>query len=144
MNWWNWFSYPTTGRGAVLLVVTLDYSDATMGAMASQITSLTIVYSTVYSGADQRKYQRSASLAFVLRIHWWPVNFPHKGPVTPKMFTFYYVIMWYIWQGQTKATSESGRCSLHDQPAQQSLWRVNNLITTTYCLSENYVAFPRK
>ena len=37
-----------------------------MGAMASQITSLTIVYSTVYSGADQRKHQSSASLAFVM------------------------------------------------------------------------------
>ena len=35
-----------------------------MGAMASQITSLTIVYSTVYSGADQRKHQSSASQAF--------------------------------------------------------------------------------
>ena len=36
-----------------------------MGAIASQITSLTIVYSTVYSDADQRKHQISASLAFV-------------------------------------------------------------------------------
>ena len=36
-----------------------------MGAMASQITSLTIVYSTTYSGAEQRKHQSSASLAFV-------------------------------------------------------------------------------
>ena len=35
-----------------------------MGAIASQITSLTIVYSTVYSDADQRKQQSSASLAF--------------------------------------------------------------------------------
>ena len=33
-----------------------------MGEMASQITSLTIVYSTVYAGADQRKHQSSASL----------------------------------------------------------------------------------
>ena len=33
--------------------------------MSSQITSLTIVYSIVYSGADQRKHQRPASLAFV-------------------------------------------------------------------------------
>ena len=40
-----------------------------MGAMASQITSLTIVYSTVYSGTDPRKYQSSASLAFVRGIH---------------------------------------------------------------------------
>ena len=36
-----------------------------MGAIASQITSLTIVYSTVYADADQRKHQSSASLAFV-------------------------------------------------------------------------------
>ena len=35
-----------------------------MGAMASQLTSLTIVYSTVYSGADKKKYQSSTSLAF--------------------------------------------------------------------------------
>ena len=40
-----------------------------MGTMASQITSLAIVYSTVYSGADQRKYQSSVSLAFVRGIH---------------------------------------------------------------------------
>ena len=37
-----------------------------MGAIASQITSLTIVYSTVYSDADQRKHQSSASLAFAV------------------------------------------------------------------------------
>ena len=59
-----------------------------MGAMASQITSLTIVYPTVYSGADQRKRQSSASLAFVWGIHRWPVNSPHKGPVTQKMIPF--------------------------------------------------------
>ena len=51
------------------------------GEMASQITSLTIVYSNVHSGADQRKHQSSASLAFVRGIHRWPVNSPHKGPV---------------------------------------------------------------
>ena len=45
-----------------------------MGAIASQITSLTIVYSTVYSGADQRKHQSSASLAFVRGLHRWSVN----------------------------------------------------------------------
>ena len=56
--------------------------DVIMGAMASQITSLTIVYSTVYSSADQRKHQSSASLAFVWGIHRGPVNSPHKWPVT--------------------------------------------------------------
>ena len=52
-----------------------------------------IVYSTVYSGADQRKHQSSASLAFVRGFHRWPVNSPHKGPVTRKMFPFDDVIM---------------------------------------------------
>ena len=64
-----------------------------MGAMVSQNTSLTIAYSTVYSGADQRKHQSFASLALVRGIHLWPVNSPHKGPVTRKMFPFDYVIM---------------------------------------------------
>ena len=64
-----------------------------MSAMASQITSLTIVYSTVYSDADQRKHQRSASLAFVRGIHRWPVKSPHKGPVTRKILLFDDVIM---------------------------------------------------
>ena len=73
--------------------VKLHYNDVIMGAMASQSTSITIVYSTVYSVADQRKHQSSASLAFVRVIHRWPVNSPHKGPVTQKMFPFDDVIM---------------------------------------------------
>ena len=64
-----------------------------MGAMASEITSLTIVYSAVYSIAGQRKHQSSASLAFVPGIHRWPVNSPHIGPVTRKMLPFDDVIM---------------------------------------------------
>ena len=64
-----------------------------MGTMASQITSLTIVYSAVYSDVDQRKHQSSASLAFVRGIHRSPVNSPHKGPVTRKMFPFDDVIL---------------------------------------------------
>ena len=64
-----------------------------MNVMASQITSLKIGYSTVYSGAYQRKYQSSASLAFVMGIHRWPMNSPHKGPVTRKMFPFYDAII---------------------------------------------------
>ena len=66
-----------------------------MGAVASQITSLTIVYSIVYSNADQRKHQGSASLAFVRGIHRGPVNSPQKWPVTGKMFPFDDVIMTY-------------------------------------------------
>ena len=62
-----------------------------MSVLATQITSLTIVYSTAYSGADQRQHQSSASLAFVSGIYRWPVNSPHKGPpVTRKIF-----IIWW-------------------------------------------------
>ena len=64
-----------------------------IGAIASLITSLTIIYSTVHPGADQRKHQSSASLAFVQGIHRRPVNYPHKWPVTRKMFPFDDVIM---------------------------------------------------
>ena len=72
---------------------TYHYSDVTMGAMASLITSLTSVYSNVHPGADQRKHQSSASLAFVRRIHRRPGNSPHIWPVTRKFFPFDDVIM---------------------------------------------------
>ena len=83
------FSYINSARQGFK---TNHYSDVTMGALASQITSLTIVYSIVYSDADQRKHQSSASLAFVRGIHRGP-NSPHKWPVTRNMFPFDYVIM---------------------------------------------------
>ena len=67
------------------------YSNVIMSVMASQIISLTIVYWIVYT--DQRKHQSSASLAFVRGIHRWPVNPPHKGPVTRSMFSFDDVVM---------------------------------------------------
>ena len=63
--------------------------------MASQITGVTIVCS-VCSEADERKHQSSASLAFVKGKHRWPVDAPHKGPVTRKMFPFDDVIIWSI------------------------------------------------
>ena len=66
-----------------------------MSAMASQITSLMIVYTTVYSGADQGKHQSSASLVLVRGSHRWPAISSHKGPVTRKMFPFDVIIMWW-------------------------------------------------
>ena len=71
----------------------LHYDGVIMSTVASQITSLTIDYSTVIQGGNQRKHQSSASLAFVRGIHWWPVNSPHKGPVTRKLFPFDDVII---------------------------------------------------
>ena len=79
-----------------------NYIDVIMGTMTSQITSLFSVYSTVYSGADQGKYQISASLAFVWGIHRGPVNSPHKWPVARKMLPFDDVIMVlirHLWDG---------------------------------------------
>ena len=96
----------------------IHYSDVIMGAIASQITSLTIVYSSVYSGADQRKNQSSTSLAFVRGIHRWPVNSPHKGPVTRKLFPFDDVIM---------VDSYVGKLPLH------------TLLLLIYCMEELWI-----
>ena len=67
--------------------------DVLMSVLAYQITGVSIVCSTVCSGANQRTHQSFASLAFVRGIHRWPVNSPHKRPVTRKMFPLNYVIM---------------------------------------------------
>ena len=61
-----------------------------MNAMTSEINGVSIVYSTVYSGADQRKHQISASLAILREIYRWL----QKGPVMRKMFRFDDVIMY--------------------------------------------------
>ena len=81
--WWRWHKR-------------VHYDGVIMGALASQIINLTIVYSTVYSDADQRKHQSPASLAFVQGIHRGPVDSPHKWPVTRKMFPFHDVIMYLV------------------------------------------------
>ena len=105
----------------------------TMSAMASQITGASIVWSTVGSGADQRKHQSSASLAFVSGIHWWPVNSPHKRPVTRKMFSCDDVIMSAtLIVAPVPPIRYSGKCLEHDIamtwynwlriPFQQPIW----------------------
>ena len=77
-----------------------------MGTIPFQITSLAIVYSAVYSDADQRQYQSSESLAFVRGIHRRPVNSPHKWPVTREVFPFDDVIMqWTLKQLRSTAIS---------------------------------------
>ena len=69
------------------------YNEVIRSATASQITDVSIVFSAVCSGADQIQYQSSVSLAFVRGIHPSPVNSPHKGPVTRKMFPFNDVLL---------------------------------------------------
>ena len=77
---------------AFIAKLLLSWSPITMTSWWAR-ERLTIVYSTIYSGADQSKHQSSASLAFVWGIHRGPVNSPHKWPVTRKMFPFDDVIM---------------------------------------------------
>ena len=79
MAQWLWGTVAAKGN---------HYNDVMMSALASQITSFTVVYSTGYSAANQRKHQSSASLAFVREIQRGPVNSPHKWPVTRKMLPF--------------------------------------------------------
>ena len=100
----NWLCYIE----AALYCFLPHYSDVIMSTMESQITSITIVYSTVYQGADERKHQSSALLTFVKGIHRWPVNSPHKRPVTRKTFTFDDVIM------ESPQISASGERMYHD------------------------------
>ena len=90
------------------------------GRDGSQITSLTIVYSIVYAGADQRKHQSSLSLTFVWGIHRWPVNSPHKRPVTRNMLPFDDVIMehgtdtdTYCHNAQSPCPEPSHLCTLY-------------------------------
>ena len=99
MSWhhheqWHWYVILYYSNLSVYVILQMwHYSEVIMGTLASQITSLTIVYPTIYSGTDQWKHWSSASLAFVRGIHRWLVNSPHKWPVTWKMFPFDDVIM---------------------------------------------------
>ena len=129
LHWklWFWWHFSFSARGATPHITTTKhhaskrcayfvayhYNGVIVSSLASQITSLTIVYSTVYSRADQRKHQSSASLAFVWGINRWPVNSPHKGPVTRKMFPFDDVIMYLREQLMHHLTIS---CQLHRAP----------------------------
>ena len=72
-----------------------------MSTIVSQITDVSIVCSAICSGANDRKHQSFASLAFV---RWIP-----KGPVTRKMFPFGDVTMWYFTESEESAPAPSSR-----------------------------------
>ena len=92
----------------VLLVIQmrLHYSDVIMTTIVSQIADVSTVC------ADQRKYQSSASLAFVRGIHRLPVNSQHKGPVTRKMFPFDDVIVVQMFPQATSSIYRTKRVKL--------------------------------
>ena len=134
-----------------VLYLQMDYSNTIMGAMASQITRLTIVYSAVYSDVDQRKHQSSASLPFVRGIHRWPVNSPHKWPVTRKMFPFddvirvsvaryTHVIYIYRYISRVWVYAHAFRISLRHRPYYLNM----NTLCTFYCVASMYIRFVLK
>ena len=88
-----------------------------MGAIKSQITGVSVVCSTVCSGADQRKHQRSAWLAFVRGILRWLVDSPHKGPVTRKCFHLMSLSWLCVF-----LSSNSGHYSTFDITAHNAIW----------------------
>ena len=108
------------------------------------MTSLTIVYSTVYSDADQRKHQSSVSLAFVWGIHRWTFigEFPHKWPVTRKMFPFVDVIMdffyikHYCHQKMILPVTKILRDWQHPQPPSINLFDGRNKLYNTVHMTQ--------
>ena len=89
-GWMTWkFSTPQEmcPRCAVVVVARLSIEFTHIFSLPFNLLTIAPV------AKDQRKHQRPASLAFVRRIHRWPVNSPHKRPVMRKMFSFDDVIM---------------------------------------------------
>ena len=86
---WTSFLFPNSKSGYSTVLLTNHYSEIIISTMISQVTGVSAICST----ADQRKYESTVSLAFLRRIHWWPVDSPHKRPVMQKMFPFDDVLM---------------------------------------------------
>ena len=105
------------------------YHDVVMSGSVSQITGVSIVCSIVGSGADHRN-KAHASLAFVCGIHRWLVNYPHKWPVTRKMFPFDDVIMLLRWLSVSWGREDNHEIAL----VQNNLGKLNTyvLIWHTY------------
>ena len=126
--------------GAKLLYVEFSHhSDIIMSTMASQITSLIIVYWAVYSSADQRKHRGSVSLAFVRGIHRWPVNSPHKVPVTRKMFSFDDVSMcyWLVVIQSHRVTTVYVQYSsifIHENAFENVVYKVKAILSRLWCV----------
>ena len=112
--------------------LTFHYSDVIMSALASHITGLSRICWNICWGADQRRHQSSASLAFVRGIHRWPVDSPHKGPVTRQTFPFGDVIMYQVNILYFLNVIVSGRCSNlfqdYSEPKQTKIIRTNDQI----------------
>ena len=99
------------------------YNDVTMSAMASQITSLAIVYSAVYS---RRRSNKTSKLC--VTGHRWPVNSPHKGPITRNMLPF---------DGVTMGEKHFLHESILNNIIHAVQWQANLIVNTRTFISYN-------
>ena len=113
-----------------------------MSAMAAQISGVSSIYSTVRWSANQRKHQSSPSLAFVRGIHRWPVNSPHKGPVTWKMFPFDDVIMTTLEQENPWALDTLGNLRRHWQTCADTARGWNDLCSMSLATTPHVEYWP--
>ena len=95
------------------------YIDVIMTTVASQITSLAVVCLTVYSDADQRKHQSSASLAFVWGIHWDRTKGQLRGKCFHLMTSSWIVVE--TWKETCLTLTHWGRDKM-DVISQTTLW----------------------
>ena len=104
------------------------YSDVILSAMACQITNLKVVYSTVYSGADQRKHQSTASLAFAGKS-------PATGEFPAQMASnAENVFIWWrhhVWYSK-RTTNEAFMCIIKSRH-----WRQDNIMFIAVYMSSN-------
>ena len=107
---------------------------------ASQMTSVSTVCSTVGSKAGQRKYQSSASLAFVRTIHWWPVNSRHKSPVTQNIFLFDDVIMWYAVHVHSHLHTNRPNMMLFGVHFRCKVSPTRDILNPLYCFDGRYIS----
>ena len=108
------------------------YSDVIITVVASQITGVSVVYSTFCSGADQRKYQSSASLVFVRGIHQWPMNSPHIGASN--------VSIWWRHHGTCNEHAKQCWC----ESSEHFLWKWPKSGVLTYLLCGfHYLSTPK-
>ena len=110
----------------------MHHNDVTLSIMASRITD----NSTVCLGLHKRKHQSMCYRPFVRGIHRWPMDSPHKGPVTRKAFLWYDVIMGLVLFGcvitsyrAIKRIWCAGylRCAAHVLQSDSNLWHKFNM-----------------
>ena len=92
----NYEEFEKTDRVVMATHYIQHYRDVIVSAMASQITSISTVYSVVCSGTNQRKHQSSVSMAFGRGGPPVTGGVPSKGPVTGIMFPFFYDVIMFI------------------------------------------------